>query len=452
LWRRHAGLAGVLALGSVLRVLAEVAYWPALYYPDSGAYVAQANGSLFSNPAQPGGYPLIIRLLDDVGLRFGALTILQHLAGLLTGGLVYLVTLRLSGRRWLATLGAAVVVLDAYAIAVEQYVMTDAFFGLMLTAAAGLALLGRRREWHVLSGLVLALACLVRPVGLFCVPVWFAYQVWRHGGSLTVLMCVGAVVLPLVGYAAANDARTGHLGLTEDTSWLLYARVAPIGECHGLSLPTDQRILCPRGTQLDQSAAFYMYSLNSPAVRAFGLPAVNAPPRVDRVLRGYALNVISQRPWRYLGAVASDFGAFFAPGAPSDLPLADRPITFPSPGVAIGPGRYPRRGPADLLRAYAGVLHTIRPLLALFVLMGIVALLLGRRRAPGLGPGLRAAIALLEGMGLALMVGAALSHFEIRYVLPAVPLVSAGGLLAAHGLWQQRRPWPLRGPLAHPAT
>ena len=421
--RRHWGLFVVLGVGGGLRILVEVAYWPALYYPDSGAYIAAANGSLFSDPVQPGGYPLVIRVLRLVGLHYGALTSLQHLAGLLTGVVVYMVTLRWTGRTSIASIGAALVVLDGYAIAVEQYVMTEALFGLMLMAAAALSLLPRRREFHLLGGVVLGLACLVRPVGLFCIPVWLGYMLWRHRLGFTLVLCCAAVLLPIFGYATENNAHTGHFGLSDDTAWLLYARVAPFGGCQGLELPADQRVLCPGRGQVDQSAAYYMYSLDSPAVRAFGLPSVKAPARVDRLLRGYALQVISQRPLEYVGAVARDSGAFFVPGAPSDLPLADRPITLPTADLELAPGRYPPRALSDALRTYASIAHTVRPLLALFLIAGVVGLVLGSAEV-------RAAIALLEGMGVALMVGAALSHFELRYALPAVPLMASGGLIA----------------------
>jgi hypothetical protein len=421
----------IFALGAGLRILTEVAYWPALYYPDSGAYIAQANGSLLSNPAQPAGYPVIIRILRDLGLGFGVLTALQHLAGLAAGGIVYLIIWRLSGRRWPAAAGAAIVMLDAYAIAVEQFVMTDAFFGAMLIAMAALSLFGQRRGWHVLSGVLLALACLIRPVGLFCLPVWLGYELWRQGRSPAFVLCLASVLVPVLGYAAANDAKTGHFALTDDTAWLLYARVAPIGECNGLSLPAEERILCPQPSQRGHGAAYYMYSLRSPAVRAFGLPSTSAPARVDDVLKGYALRVMRQRPLRYLGAVGGDLGAAFVPEAPSDVPLADKPITMASPHTLIAPHRYPRRAPADVLRAYAAVAHTIRPLLGLFVILGVVALVSGGA--------LRPVVALLEGMGLALLFGAALSHFELRYVLPSAPLLTAGGMLAGAALWERWR-------------
>jgi hypothetical protein len=422
LFRQNWPLAAVLGFGAGLRVAVEIAYWPALYYPDSWAYIAQANGSLFSNPAQPAGYPVMIRILRSAGLHLGVLTSLQHVAGLLAALGVYLIALRGTGSRSLATIGAAVVVLDGYALAIEQYVMTDALFGLMLVVVAAGSLLSERRLAHIASGLLLALACLVRPVGMFCIPVWLGYMLWRHRLGSTILLCCAAVLAPIAGYAADNDAHTGHFGVTEDTDWLLYARVAGFGSCTGLDLPAAERPLCPRGRQVGQASAFYMYSRDSPAVQAFGLPSTTAPPRVDRLLRGYALRVISQQPLDYAGAVAGDFGAFFVPRAPSDLPLADRPITLPS-SQARAPGL------AAMLRTYARILHTVRPLLAMFLIAGLLALFIGAARS-------RPTILLLQGMGVALMVGAALSHFELRYALPSVPLLTAGGLVAAGGLWR----------------
>ena len=69
------------------------------------------------------------------GRSLAAITVAQHLAGLVTGVLVYALILRLRLPRWLATAGAALVVLDAYAIALEQQVLAEAFFTLALVAS-----------------------------------------------------------------------------------------------------------------------------------------------------------------------------------------------------------------------------------------------------------------------------------------------------------------------------
>jgi hypothetical protein len=437
---RHAPVALVIALGATVRLLTQVAYGPALYYTDSLAYLGQANGSLFSNPGQPAGYPLLIRLFRFGTAHLGVLTGAQHLAGLATALIVYVVVWRGTGRKGLGTLGCALVVLDGYEITVEQYVMSDAFFALLVTASAALVLQVRRQPLVVVaSGILLASACLVRPVGIFCIPVWLAYVLWRHRWSFTTLLSVAAVLFPLLGYAAVNDAKTGHFALTDDTAWLLYARIGSIGDCRGLSIPADEQVLCPHGTQLGQSVAFYLYTPESPAVRAFGPPAVRAPANVDRLLLGYAVRVMSQRPLRYVGLVAGSVLDFFLAGTRSDYALENYPITLPRPGPWIWPTYRPRQSwPASILRAYVELLHTCRPLLGIFVLLGILGLSLRPATGSSRGYPPRSGIALLQGMGLALLLGAALSHFELRYELPAVPLLTSGGILAAYTVWQRR--------------
>ncbi len=429
---RHPYLLSVLAAGAILRLLTQLAYGPALYYYDSVSYIERSGSGLFLSPDQPAGYPLAIRVVRFFGGGLGVVTSLQHLAGIATGTFVYVVIWRLSSRRWLATVGAAIVILDGYAIAIEQYVMTEALFDLLIIASACLAVVGRHRWSLAISGVLLAAACVVRPVGLFAVPVWLAFLVWRHGWSLATVLCTAAVIIPILGYGTANDLATGHFAMTEDTAWLLYGRIGAIGNCRGLSLRTSDRVLCPHRDQVRRSVNFYLFAVNSPAVRRFGSHSIHAPPRVDHVLLSYSVHVIEQRPLAFAGRVGGDLLRFVIPGARSDYPTEDGPITLPRPGPWLWPFYRPRqRSPARLLRAYVSVVHTIRPLLAIFWLAAVIALALEA------GAGMRvktlregSAIALLMGMGSALMLGSALSHFERRYALPAVPLLTSCGLVA----------------------
>ena len=207
----------------------------------------------------------------------------------------------------------------------------------MSRAAIGMA------GFSATGGAVLAAACLVRPVGLFCVPVWLVLALWRYRWSWTVLACAAAVLVPLLGYAAANEGATGNFALTEDTAWLLYGRIGPIGDCSGVSIPQSDRVLCPHSSQLRRSVNFYLFSPSSPAVRAFGPHLVDAPARVDRILFGYSLRVMAQRPLRYTGLVAGDLVRFFVPGARSDYPTEDGPITLPRPGPWLWPVYRPRQ-------------------------------------------------------------------------------------------------------------
>ncbi len=436
----HAGVLSVLAAGVLLRVLTQIAYGPALYYYDSVAYLAQANGDLFSNAAEPAGYPVAIRILRLGSSNLTGLTVVQHLAGLATGLLVYVVATRLTGRKALGAIGAAIVLFDGYLLAVEQYVMTDAFFVALLMASAALTLLARRRSLLALAGLILAAACLVRATGIFCVPIWLVYVLWRYRLTSTAFFCAAAVLLPIAAYAAVNDARTGHFAITDDTAWLLYARTASIGDCRGLSIPAAERVLCPHGSQLRRGANYYLEGPDSPAARALGSrgPAVHEAPRADHLLLGFALHVLSQRPLAYAGLVAGDFFDAFVPGAPNDTPNLNGAISLPRGKSWLWPFYHPpQRWPARAVRAYAGVVHTVRPLLALLLVIGCLALAFPPDRRTS---STRPPIALLLAMAVALLLGAAFGHFELRYVLPAVPLLACGGMLGTAALWDRLSP------------
>src|SRR5438270_2310251 len=171
--RRHWPFALVLGVGALLRIACEVAYRPALFYSDSWGYLSMANGGSIVSfaPLRPSGYPLILKILHALPV----MTTAQHLAGLVTALLVYLTCRALNVNRWVATAAAALVALDAWTIALEQYVLAETFFALALMLAVWASLAGRRSSFQIslgFAGLCLAAAVLMRPVGLFAVPAW----------------------------------------------------------------------------------------------------------------------------------------------------------------------------------------------------------------------------------------------------------------------------------------
>jgi hypothetical protein len=86
------------------------------------------------------------------------------------------------------------------------------------------------------------------------------------------------------------------------------------------------------------------------------------------------------------------------------------------------------RAPAGSVRAYRRALHVPRPLLAALVLVSLAGLV---RRVRALKD-----VLLLTGSGVALVVGAAATAgFGLRYLLPSVPLLALGGVLAGRELW-----------------
>ena len=133
LLRRHWLFSALLAAGLVLRVLAQIAYHPALIYVDTLKYLYGA-----SPGSEPLGYTAILRIILLAG-DLGTVTAIQHLLGLAMAVALYAVLLRRGAPRWLAALAAAPVLLDAYQLQMEQMIMPDVWFEAL--AVAGMAVL-----------------------------------------------------------------------------------------------------------------------------------------------------------------------------------------------------------------------------------------------------------------------------------------------------------------------
>src|SRR5262245_6179857 len=115
--RRHWLAAALLAAGLALRVLAQFAYRPALFYIDTTRYLY--------NDAQgmdPVGYKGPLRVILAV-TNFNTVAGVQHLLGLAMAVVLYILLLRRGAPRWLAALAMAPLLLDAYQVQIEQTVM-----------------------------------------------------------------------------------------------------------------------------------------------------------------------------------------------------------------------------------------------------------------------------------------------------------------------------------------
>ena len=131
--RRHWLAAVLLAAGLVLRVLAQFAYRPVLFYIDTTRYLY--------NDAQgmdPVGYKGPLRVLLAV-TNLNTIAAVQHLLGLAMAVAIYVLLLRRGAPRWLGALAMAPLLLDAYQIQIEQTVMPDTWFEALVVA--GLAIL-----------------------------------------------------------------------------------------------------------------------------------------------------------------------------------------------------------------------------------------------------------------------------------------------------------------------
>jgi hypothetical protein len=453
LLRAHWPLLVVLAVASAVRVAVAIAYQPAIFFGDSWAYLdlAYDGDPVGFAPDRPSGYPLAIDLLSVFGRSLLAITTAQHVAGLVTGVLVYALLRRLALPRWLATAAAAVVLLDAYAIALEQQVLAEAFFTLAL-AASFFCVAGRDRGPAVLaaSGGLLAVAVTMRTAALFAVPVWVLYVVWVHRRPRLLAGAALGLALPLLVYASWQAADTGRFGLTQADGWFLYGRVGEIADCGDAQVPAAARPLCNR-TARDrrEGAAYHIWNADGPARRTFG--GMSRDPdeqaRSNEALRGFARAIIRDRPGEYAQLVWKDFLRYFTPGARS-RGNSDLAVALPQFGRLVRrneiardrwfPGFVPHvRPPAKRVRDYHERVHVPRPLMAALAIAALVelalaaaALALRRPRPPR-----HREVFLLAGAALAMLLGtAATSEFVLRYLIPVVPLLVCGGAAASADL------------------
>ncbi len=449
--RRHAGLLALLAAGAALRVLAELAVYPGIWFSDTNSYVRSAATGVLS-VQRVVGYSLVVAPFWRLGSA-AALIVFQHALGLAMVALLYALLVRLGVPRWLAALGVAPAALDAYLLDIEHMVMAETAFHAALVVAVVL-LLWRSRPGPLLAGaagLALGYAGVTRSVGLPLVVLFAVYVGIRGVGWRPLAACLAGWLVVAGAYAALFDVQHGHVGFTRYGGRFLYAQVAPFADCSLLgSVPKNERRLCPDPAhRLPRNA--YLWGKRAPV---HGMP-VNADGRI----RDFAVRVIRRQPLDYARLVASSLVHYFEPGHhtgrddydPSVWRFPADPRHWAYPGYrgplrpapphrsSIDPGRYigafAGRPRVDVrasrwLHAYQSVAYSSGQVLAPCLLVVLVALAWRRGSAR-----LRAAAALLAGCALTLLaVAAALSLFDYRYELGAVILLPAAAALAATAL------------------
>jgi hypothetical protein len=451
--RHHWMFLLVLTAGLVLRLLAETAYRPALLYIDSVKYL---EGSVATAPQ---GYQALLRLLDPVG-GLALVAAVQHVFGLAMAVALYALLLRRGAPRWVATLAAAPVLLDAYQLQLEQTIMPDVLFETLITAGLVVLLWRGQRgpggAWLVAAGaLVLGAAVTVREIGaVLIVPVvvFAALTVpgWRHKARRAAL-AAGCFVLPVLGYLSGTFLGSGHFGMAGNGPSPQYGRAAAAADCATLKVPAAQRALCPSPAQT-MALGGVDGLLHNPRSPGHTVPV---PPGLtrDEFLDRFALAVFRQQPMRVAASVARDSVRLFAPvrnGDPQVTPIArwqfqDFYPTYPrrysmafftrlahahgSDGdlVAVQPA-------ASFLRAYQlGGGYTPGPLYAVFLVGGVAGAVAGRRRTELAVPCLLVTLA-----AVVLLLSSDAFEFSWRYQLPAVVMLPLAGALGVTALVRGR--------------
>ena len=432
----------LLAAGAALRIVAFLGYRPALLYQDSQGYLDNA-AELVPHSRWPLVYPVFLHVLPlSQGLE--VIPLVQHLLALVVAAALYVLLLRLGLRPWLAALAAAPLLLDAFQLLIEQFVMTETLFELLVVGACALLLWRRPIPvcFVALAGLLLALAALTRVVAvLVIVPaaVTVAVAGARPSRWSAVAVLIATFAVPLGGYTVWYHAHHGEYSLVGPTGRFLYARVAAFVDCGVVSVPPAERPLCPNEPVGERpSSQDFAWSATSPLYRV--------PEREREALAGeFARRAIRAQPLAYARTVLADVVHGFA---------VKRTVTrrrVPFEDVWTFQPTFPRRAQADpvirayghtggsvqpqlvdFLRGYQRIAFTPGPLLAAGLLLGLAAAAgVGRARQSALRP----AALLFASLGLALYLGPALAQQLMpRYTLPSLVLLAPALAVAVTAL------------------
>ncbi|GAA4884271.1 glycosyltransferase family 2 protein [Saccharopolyspora cebuensis] len=460
--RAHWLLALLLVAGTALRVVAQLAYRPALLYIDSFRYLDDL-GVFFPGGINPIGYELFLWPLLAVG-NLTLVAAVQHLLGLGLGVAIYALLRRFSVRPWLAALAAAPVLLDAYQVQIEHLIMSDLLFQLLLLGTIYLL------TWWgtpgpklaALAGLVLAASVIVRIVGVTLVVPAAVFVLlaaglrprdgWRRRWASTAAL-VGAFAAVLGGYAGYHMLWTGVPALGGSTGSVVYGRTAVVAECEQLDLTPEEELVCPdepvaerQQKGIDHYIHFWHQQHNVENLLPEGMDFVSAQGSL-------AAKVLLNQPLDVIGGVVEDFLKGFAPTrtqSPGDVPLhrwqfqtfypmyadewyvAEWVERHDDGEISVDPEL------AGFLRAYQlGGGYTSGTVLGVALLVAVLAVAgAGRARRSGL----RSVVLLPAGLATTVLGTAAAMEFSWRYQLPSLVLLPLAGALAITAVLGGRRP------------
>jgi hypothetical protein len=434
-----------LSLGVVIRIIEMLAFTPALVSSDGPAYLSFLDTPV-TLATRPAGYGLLVLYpLSLVTSSLAAVAVAQHLMGLATAVLIYLLL-----RRWgvsgpLSTVATLPVLFDGLQLILEHTVLSDSLFELLVVL--GVVVLG----WHrrpgpglaFVAGLLLGTSVTVRLVGepLVVAGVGFcllAGQGWRQRLAAAAALAVG-FGLPAGAYMAWYHHDHGVYALSQFGGTSLYTRTTNFVDCSRLSVPRYERVLCPP-EPLGHRLTPDWYTWNDPRT----LPRLRPPPgtTTDQAARQFALAAIRAQPGDYARTALRDFTLNFDVGRGDRFDhTSSNKWRFSRYLYALGNPRvraaYQHHGGeplvaheplASFLALYGWVIYLPGPLLLVCLVLGLLGGV-GVGRAGQSGMRSICLLATLTGIGL-MLVPDLISEFVWRYQLPALALLPAGAALA----------------------
>jgi hypothetical protein len=263
---------------------------------------------------------------------------------------------------------------------------------------------------------------------------------------VTVLAALLAGALPVAAYSAWFSTREHQFSLTRSDGVYLWSRTMSFANCAVIKPPPADLALCPPpGTLTPRMASsLYIWDGNSPLLR---LPGGRFSARTNHLALRFALRAIAAQPGDYAAAVGHDFALSFFWDRPvhPDAGIVDRyqfadaatawvPAGMRTPGggtVARDQAAYNggRPAPTRVVQPYASwMVHYQRyvylpgTLLGVILLAGLAGMVV-RRRVRGAGMPWAFAVTIL-------LVPPLIADFDLRYLVPAVPVACLAAALA----------------------
>ena len=457
LWRDHRLITVVVALSLVPRLLATLAFRPALFTPDSFAYLAEGARPNLSQ-WHPSGYPLFLWLLSPLHSML-LVTALQHLLGVATAVGVYALLRHRGLPAWGATLAACPTLADSRQVALESSILPDTGYALLLTAAVAVVLIrhapGPLRPAPArcaVAGALLFGAAILRGNGApELLALLAVLAVWRAGLRAMAAATI-AFTLPLLAYMGLFAAKYGNYALTNSDGMFLWSRTMSFADCSVIRPPAGLRMLCP-DRQPDPPRQAGPWSvpamLGSPTPAAYlwapgawwrkdGHPGFNAAN--NALALHFALDAIRAQPAGYARTVASGVVLTFLA---TDRTLNVRQLHFTAvPDVArldrsqhrhleayghVGSDTHPVEPYAYFLYLYQEPVYFPGLVFGLVLAAGLAGAVRQWRRGGG-PPALPWAVA-----ALGIVVPVAVHEYHYRYAITVIPVAClAAGLAFAH--------------------
>jgi hypothetical protein len=452
----------LLVAGLLMRVWFVLVWRPALTgFSDSGIYFQGAVQSLWVTPGRTVGYSMFLRLLHAITPHLILVVIVQHLLGLGAALLLFLAVRRCEGPRGLGLVPAAIIALGGDELFLEHSALSESLYIFLLSAMLYCAVRASRSgaRWAGVAGLCAGLTVWDRIAGVAMIAVVAAWLLFSAGRPTRRTIALGllslVVSLATIGvYVEWRHAASGLEGLTTNSSWSLYGRVAPWADCSKFTPPRGTRELCeatPPSKRILRNDVEALFS-ESPAERLFG-PSylVSRVPHAMTIMRRWSEAAILGQPLGYLHAVWLDTIRLIHPNHRSyGSYSADELIAFLLYGPDLHSGAnefvsywqqrlYPddpaaHHGNIAPLEKWERLTRIDGPWMLILLALCLAGPWLVRGEA-------RSGTALFALTSLALLfVPILTSGYDYRYVIPAFGPLLAAGALGAWGLCTRVRP------------